>query len=175
MTQESVTQISTFKVSMRSALAFALPFFLSIPAVADAAPKEKTLYVQVRESKLRAQPQFWAPTVQELPYGTALTALSAAPSNKSWLQAKVGETQGFVHVSAVTSRKIVINPSAKRNSVQSASNDIVLAGKGFNKQVENNYGSSKGLDFAAVDELEKAKIDPAEEVVFIREGDLVDH
>jgi hypothetical protein len=140
--------------------------------IAFASPKQKLLYVQVRESKLRAEPQFWSSTVQDLSYGSSLVALGAAPGNKSWVRAKSGEHEGFVHMSAVTSRKIVLVASDKPGLVRAPSSDVMLAGKGFNQQVENHYGTSKGLDFSVVDEVEKLRVDPLEQATFIREGDL---
>lgn len=147
-----------------------------LPPLADlhAAPP-RPLYVQVRESTLRSEPQFWSPTVQILKYGDVLEPLGAVPGSKAWLKAKVGEREGYVHVSAVTSRKVVFNASTKSDMVRGASGDVVLAGKGFNKQVENHYGASKGLDFEVVNEVEKVKVDPLEQAAFIRDGGLIEH
>ncbi len=145
---------------------------LALVSLASAAPSQKNIYIQVRETRLRTQPEFWAPTVKVLSYGDFLTPLGAAQNNKSWLKAQLGGEQGYVHVSAVTSRKIVLASSRNTDAVRASSSEIVLAGKGFNKQVENHYKSSKGLDFAGVDEVEQLKIDPVEQVMFLQAGEL---
>lgn len=144
------------------------------PANLNAATKEGLLYVQVKESRLRSQPQFWATSVADLSYGTALVALSAAPSDKSWIKAKLGETEGFVHVSAITSRKVVLSTSADASKKQVDPSSVVMAGKGFNSQVENSYKSSKGLDFASVNEVEQYKVQSTEEETFLRDGKLLE-
>lgn len=143
-------------------------------AGANAAPS-RPVYVQVRESKLRLEPQFWSPTVRVLTYGDALESMGPVPGNKSWIKAKAGASEGYVHVSAVTSRRVVFNASTKADMVRGASGDVVLAGKGFNKQVETHYGTSKGLDFEVVNEVEKIKVDPVEQAAFIRDGGLIEH
>lgn len=144
---------------------------LNLSGTVQAAPKESLLYVQVRESKLRSKPQFWSPPVADLTYGSALVPVAAAPSDKSWIKTRLGNVEGFVHVSAVTRRKIVLSTSTAKLD-KTVDSSIVLAGKGFNSQIENNYKASKGLDFAPVNEVETYKVASAAEEVFIRDGKL---
>ena len=134
-----------------------------------AAPKEGLLYLQVQQSRLRSQPQFWSPPLADLNYGDS--ALGAAPKDKSWLKVKFGDKEGYVHVSSVTSRKVIVKGSAKVSANVDPSS-VVLAGKGFNKQVEGNYGASKGLNYKAVDLVEANKVESAEETAFLVSGGL---
>ena len=138
-----------------------------------APPTPKLLYVQVRRSTLRAEPKFWAPVVSELPYGSPLTPLQAASEDTSWIKAKFGEVEGFVHRNVVTSRKVVFSSSNKQQGAAADPSSVVLAGKGFNSQVEGSYASAKGIDFSAVDEVEGYKVDDALFLAFLRDGKLL--
>ena len=143
-----------------------------LPGVSQAAPKESLLYVQVKESKLRSEPQFWSSSVKNLTYGTALTVLGAAPTDKSWIKVKLGDAEGYVHIAAVTKRKVILSSSTKGVQTNVDPSSVVMAGKGFNKQVEGSYAAKKGLDFKSVDKAEQNKVDPAEEASFIKDGKL---
>lgn len=142
----------------------------NVKALADS--KSKNLYVQVKQSSLRSEPKFWGTVLSELSYGTELTPLGASSEDKNWIKVKLGEVEGYAHVTAVTSRKIALGPSTKKvnNNIDSVSSS--LAGKGFNKQVESSYASSKGLDFSVIDKIEAQKIQSAELYSFLKEGKL---
>lgn len=135
------------------------------------AASESVVYVQVKESRLRSEPQFWAPSVASISYGAKLSALGTAPGNSSWLKVKLDNSEGYVHASAVTKRKIVLSSTAASDKAVSGES-VVLAGKGFNRQVENSYATSKGLDFKVVDEVEQVKVDSAQGAAFVKEGKL---
>lgn len=138
----------------------------------EGAAPDPMLYIQVRSTKLRAKPEFWSQAIADLSYGSVLSPLGAAPTDKSWLKVKLDATEGYVHVSSVTKRRIVLKASAIGGDKNVDQSSIVLAGKGFNSQIENNYGSAKGLDYAAVNEVEKLNVDPGEEGLFVSEGKL---
>ena len=146
---------------------------MPLSSLAATGSQQGYIYVQVRESKLRSQPNFWSPAVGNLSYGDSLVPFGAAPSSNAWLKAKLGDTEGFVHVSAVTSRRIVIKTSAGQQQKVADTEDIVLAGKGFNNQVEGRYAASKGVSFASVDDVEKISAPSGEEArVFLQNGKL---
>jgi hypothetical protein len=146
---------------------------LLIPSIVFAAnPPESSLYINVRESKLRQDPQFWAPTVANLPYGTKLAALGAGSKDKQWLKVRLDSNEGYVHVSAVTKRRVVLGSASVGAGDKVDPNTVVMAGKGFNSQVEKSYASSKGLDFKSVDEVEQYKVDSSEGAAFVKSGKL---
>lgn len=145
---------------------------ITIPASLFAAT-ESLIYVQVKESKLRTEPQFWSQPVADLSYGTALVPVGNAPNDKAWIKAKLGSSEGYVHVSAITKRKVVLKSGASGGQKEASGSSVLLAGKGFNSEVENSYRTSKGLDFAAVEEVAQLKVEPLEEAAFIRDGKLL--
>lgn len=149
-----------------------LIFWCGLPLFAHAAPSK--VYVQVRESQLRAEPKFWASTVAQLPYGTALISEGKSAGNKSWLQVKLGEQSGYVHSSAVTSRRVIVSGSGGMVDPKADMSSVVVAGKGFNKQVESSYMNSKGMNFAVVDEVERYTVSGSELGSFIQDGKLND-
>lgn len=151
----------------------ALGYLLLTPLPLHSAQPEAALYLQVRSSKLRSKPEFWSAPLADLSYGATMTPLGAAPTDKSWLKVKYESQEGFVHVSSVTRRKVIFNANASAQAGKSVDqSSVVMAGKGFNKQIENKFGSAKGLDFAAVDEVEKTVVDPVVEAAFVHEGKL---
>lgn len=146
--------------------------FLVAPQILSAGTQESFLYIQVRESTLRAEPKYWGQTLAKLPYGAKLISLGAVPADRSWLKVKLESTEGYVHLSAVTKRRIVLSSSAAPGASQVDASSVVLAGKGFNRQVEGAYASSKGLDFSSVDEVEKYRVETAAGAAFIKDGKL---
>ena len=139
-----------------------------------ASAADASLYVQVKNSKLRSQPQMWAASVSDLVYGEKLIPLTGdSASTEGWVKVKTSNGKsGFVHVSAITQKEIVLasRQGVSRNAVDSS--DIVLAGKGFNHQVEDEYARSHDLDYSAVNQAEKNRVDSGEVASFLKNGKL---
>ena len=148
---------------------YLLLFTLLLPLVAQS--QLNAVFVEVSSAKLRQQPKHWAPGSVELPYGTALSELSR---EAGWLRVRTGAGQeGFVHESAITSRKIVLSAAGAGANVRPDDSDVVLAGKGFSKELEGGLaGSRKDLNFTQVDALQKNHISDGELFKFIKLGKL---
>ena len=152
------------------------------PLLADSArgaPQGKeTVFVQVQSTSLRATPQHWARSVAEMRYGDRLTLLDSVSKETTagvpgWLKVQKSGAQGFVHISAVTSRTVVIQGKAGGTGSNLSSGDIVLAGKGFNADVERSYaGKKSGANFSEVDRMEARKVSNGEVASFINAGRL---
>ena len=127
-------------------------------------------YVQVKQTAVRTAPLYWAARVAQLSYGDRLNKVS---EDDGWLKVKTGGgSQGFVHSSAVTTRRIVFAANAAGQNFSSS--DVVLAGKGFNSDVENRYANSKsGVDYRAVDTVESLKVPDSAVAEFVTQGKLV--
>lgn len=128
------------------------------------------LTIKIKDSKLRSAPKLWAPSVSNLKFGDVLTPLGA---ENGWYKVKMkGGTQGFVHPTAVTDRKVVLS-SSKAASAKVDASEVVLAGKGFNKEIEKDFAvANPGSNFKQVDAVGAVKIPDAELVRFMREGKL---
>ena len=127
------------------------------------------MYVQVKSSQLRSEPKYWASSVGSVSYGTKLNVLK---EENGWMKVTTsGGTQGYIHQSAVTPRKVVLSSSSKVRS--SDSSEIVLAGKGFNREVERQYAAdNSSLDFRAVNAMESLKVSDSEVRQFMSSGKL---
>ena len=91
----------------------------------------------------------------------------------AWL--KVGlpglKTEGWMHASALTSKKIVLQAGEQAVGQGASSDELALAGKGFNQQVENTFrAQNPNLDFSWIDRMEKIVVSQSEMETFLREG-----
>ncbi|MBF0551078.1 MAG: SH3 domain-containing protein [Deltaproteobacteria bacterium] len=132
----------------------------------------KIMSVQVKEGHLRVSPSFLGKIVATLPYGSQV---DVQEETGSWakVSAVSGGSTGWMSVSALSSKRIVLNPGAADVEQAASSRELALAGKGFNAQVEGDFKAThKNADYAAVDKMERINISPAEVDSFVTEGRL---
>jgi uncharacterized protein YgiM (DUF1202 family) len=131
----------------------------------------ETLTVKVQSTGLRSSPKFYAPTVQSLHAGDKLEKIS---TQDGWIQVKTsGGAVGWVHSSAVAVPKFNLMASDQGLKTQASADEIALAGKGFNKQVEENYRAKHGeLSFVWVDKMLQIKIPASKVEEFLKAGRL---
>ena len=127
--------------------------------------------VQVRESHLRNNPSFLGKIVATVHYGDRL---SVVEEKSPWVKASINGKQGWLHDSALTTKIIELNPNAKSVSRAADSDEIALAGKGFNKQVEDKFRQTNThANFAMVDKMEtEMSISQKEIEAFLKQGNL---
>jgi hypothetical protein len=78
-----------------------------------------------------------------------------------------------MHVSALTKRKVVLQPGKADVEEAATSDELALAGKGFNKQVEEQFSSDNpDADYAWIDWMEQIVVSPEEIRRFQEEGGL---
>ena len=153
--------------SIASRAIFAL-VLIELLATSPSAFADNSVFVQVRTTKLRNAALHWAPAAETLMLGDKLTVLE---SKDGWFKVKSarGKT-GYVHESTLTVRRTELRSGSSANTVDSS--EAVLAGKGFNKQVEQQFAASNHLSFAQVDAVERLRVDDAEVLAFINGGGL---
>jgi hypothetical protein len=138
-----------------------ISFFLPASVFAANTP----LYVKVREAKVRTEPKQWAPSVASLKYGDRVSVVS---EDGAWLKL----SNGYLHSTAVSERRVVLEASKSVNK-GGDDKDVILAGKGFNKEVENSYAAkNRSLNYSEVDRMEKLKVSDRELASFVGEGKL---
>jgi hypothetical protein len=126
------------------------------------------LRVQVRNTAVRSQPKVWSNALGFVNYGDSVELLG---SEQGWMKVQFKGKQGFVHATALTKRNIVL--SGKTAPKTASRDDVVLAGKGFNREVEKQMASSNAtLNFNAVNEIEKMRVSSVELAAFIKGGKL---
>ena len=136
---------------------------LSAATVAFAA--SSAMSVQVRETHVREKPTFLGKIVAALSYGDQVEILE---EKGAWRRTE----QGWLHQSALSSKKIVLKAGAADVEGSASSSEVALAGKGFNKQVEDEYRQRKGLDYTWVDRMETYTVTSGRTMKFLQEGDI---
>ena len=78
-----------------------------------------------------------------------------------------------MHSSALSQKKIVLKPGAADLEQAASSDEITLAGKGFNQQVENDFKTKNPqVDFMWINRMEKITVTQKQIQTFIKEGQL---
>jgi len=144
---------------------------LIFPEIAlGATEAPKAMYVKLKESKVRAEPSHLSSVVSTVRYGEAVQPLDAEPS-KGWFKVKALKGSGYLHLSAVTPKKVVISGAKVNQNADRA--DLVMAGKGFSLKVEKKYAAQNStLNFSAVNQMEKLIIADKDLKSFAKEGQL---
>jgi hypothetical protein len=127
--------------------------------------------VQVKSGQLRATPSFLGPLVAPLNYGDRLQVIE---QQGDWSKATTpaGQT-GWVHRSALTKKKIVMKAGDQDAQTAASGDELALAGKGFNSDVEADFkAKNRQIDFTWVDKMEKIKVTPESMQQFLKDGGI---
>jgi hypothetical protein len=140
-------------------------FLASFAVLASAAP----MSVQVKSAFIKEKPSFVSKTLSTLSYGDKVEVIGA---NGDWKNVSKGSAKGWLHTSSLSEKEIVL-ANSKGTSSGASKSEVMMAGKGFNKEVENAYkGSNANLDYADVDKIEKTKPSAASVTSFAKDGKL---
>jgi hypothetical protein len=133
----------------------------------------ESVTISVRETQLRSDRDFLS-RGSKLSYGDMLSVLS---KDESWLKVRTLQgKEGFVHRSAITDRVIKINAGRKTglSDNYSSKDEVVLASKGFDKDVEKQFAqNNRSLNFSAVNQMEQLSVSGNEVSSFIKSGMLL--
>ncbi len=126
--------------------------------------------VQVKEGPLRASASFLGAVVGSVSYGDRV---DAGTERNGWTQVKTAAgASGWIHSSALTKKRIVLKGAGEDISQGASTEEIALAGKGFNEQVEREYKSTHNVNFGPVDRMEARSVSEAQVRKFAAEGGL---
>ena len=90
-----------------------------------------------------------------------------------WLQVSAKGVSGCIHKSAVEDRNFATSGRGASTGGTS-SEEVALAGKGFNPQVEAGYRkSNKNLNYNAVDEIGRIQVSEKSLESFVLQGGLI--
>ncbi len=131
----------------------------------------QTLSVQVRAGQLRAKPAFLAKVITLLPYGDSVRLDIEEGDWRKVTSLKTG-ISGWMHISALTDAEIVQTPTNHDVQMASQSSGIILAGSGFNKQVEEKYQERSKRDYSTVNAMEEDSVSTEDIQGFIKSGKL---
>jgi len=124
-----------------------------------------TITVLVQQTAVRKRPQFFAPAVATAKLGESF---DADGPDGGWYKTRAG----YIHESAVSAKKVHLSAGSTVGGSATA-DEVTLAGKGFNSQVESSYKKGTSANFAAVDAMEKRSVPESAVIAFLRSGGLL--
>ena len=129
----------------------------------------QVMSVQVRNGQLRATPSFMGSLVGSVAYGARVEILQ---QQGEWMKVKDAQSHmGWMHQSALTKQRIAMSAGSGTAQTGASGEELALAGKGFNSDVEAEFKSkNRNIDFTWVDKMEKMKVTPQESSAFLKEG-----
>ena len=130
-----------------------------------------TMSVQVKDAPVRATPSFVGKVVSTLAYGDQV---EVQQTQGAWSKVARAGVSGWMHTSALSSRKIVLAAGQEQAKVAASGDELALAGKGFNSDVEAQFKAGhKDIDFTWINRMEKIKIPSSEMQGFLEDGDVM--
>ena len=138
-----------------------------LPCLAAAA---ETLQVTTRENAVRSDCRFFAPVKLKVSLGDRLTVKGR---KGDWYLVSIKGVNGCIHKSAVEKRTFA-SSGRGASAGGTAADEVSLAGKGFNPQVEAGYRkSNKNLNYPAVDEIIRIQVSETALESFVLQGGLI--
>ena len=129
----------------------------------------KQMSVTVKETQVRATPSYLGKILAVLAYGDRVDVLT---EQGGWARVRLPSGEGWVHLSALTSKQIVLQSGSESVGTGASSGEVALAGKGFNQEVEDKYKQDNNLDYTWVDRMAGYTVTPEEVLAFLEQGDL---
>lgn len=147
---------------------------LAVAILVAAVAAANVLVVKVQTAGLRRNPRFFDPVVLALKAGDPLEKIEEV---SGWIKVKTAAgAAGWIHSSAVEIPKVQLTAQPGTLKTQATANEIALAGKGFNRQVEDSYRARHGeVNFAWVDRMLEIKVGLPQLEDFLKRGRLGDY
>jgi len=138
-------------------------------AVLPASAGAGTMSVQVKNGELRETPTFLGKVVSQVSYGDQV---QVNQEQGAWVNVTAsGGKTGWIHNSALTQKHIEMNAGNQNVQTAASGDELALASKGFNSDVEAEFKSkNKNIDFTWVDHMIKWKVTPPEMMEFLKDG-----
>jgi hypothetical protein len=127
------------------------------------------MYVTARSVELKSSTAFFADILGTLSYGDQVTILK---EYGKWVEVRSVESpilSGWIVSSVLTAKRILTSPG---NATTASADELALAGKGFNEEVENAYRQNGTLNYDAIDDMETEQIPGKDLFNFLLEGHL---
>ncbi len=147
-------------------------FLICLTGFAAFAVGQSMMSVQVKKGQIRLTPSFLGRIVALLSYGDRVYVLE---QKGSWTKVGLskGISDGWIHSSALTRKKIILKAGAQDVQTAASSDELALAGKGFNQQVESEFrAKNPNLDFTWVDRMEKFVVSEKQMKKFLKKGEV---
>ena len=126
--------------------------------------------VQVRDGKVRATPSQLGRVVAVTEYGAVV---QAGDLQNGWYPVTTADGKtGWLHESALSKKRISMRAGATDAATGASSDEVALAGKGFNEQVEAKFKKDGKLDYTWVDRMATLDADAGRIEQFRTQGHL---
>jgi uncharacterized protein YgiM (DUF1202 family) len=160
------------EVPMRKTSRFKL-LLIGVAVVCVAMLLAQTLVIKVQSTHVRKEPKFYSSSIATLRAGESVSQIS---TQGGWVKVRTSQgVEGWIHSQAVATGKLAVAAMDKSVKMSATADEVALAGKGFNRQVEDAYKSrNTGISFSEVDRMIKIKVTPAELRRFLMEGKLAE-
>ena len=124
--------------------------------------------VKIRDQHLFPRPVHYAQPIAEVAFGTEVNVVD---SQGAWYKVQIpGGVQGWLHSTSLTGAVLSRGTAGGEQDPDM----IMLAGRGFNADVEASYAQGKDLRFDLVDRMEEIRTSPEDVGAFLAEGGLID-
>ena len=137
---------------------------------AAGAQAQSAMSVQVKQGAVRSTPSYTGQVLGTLNYGQQV---QVTEKRSPWLMVSGGGLSGWMHDSALSKKKIVLTGGETTAQTGASSEELALASKGFNSDVEAQFkAQNHEINFAAVDRMEHRKVSSAEKSQFKKDGGI---
>ena len=128
------------------------------------------LNVQIKKAEIRTSPSFLSGIVRSAGYGARVAVLQ---ERGNWAEVAYSGVVGWLHTSALTVKKIMMSAGEQPDNVAADDDEIALAGKGFNKEVEEQFKKrNANLSYEYVDYTERYTMSGSQIRSFLAGGKL---
>ncbi len=145
--------------------------FLLLGAFLAFAQAKTQMTVTVKETQIRSTPSYLGKILGKLAYGARVEVL-AKQSGWAKITLPSGKGEGWVNLSALKEYKGELKAGGASVAQSASSGELSAAGKGFTKEIEEQYQKDKNLDYGPVDTMEKYAVTPEQVAAFLKTGGL---
>jgi len=139
-------------------------------AISASAALAASMSVQVRNGKVRATPSQLGKVVATVDYGAVV---QTGALQRGWYPVTTADGKtGWLHTSALSAKPIAMRAGTSDAATGVSSDEVALAGKGFNEQVETKLKADGTLDYTWVDRMTAFVVDAETIKKFRADGHL---
>ena len=129
----------------------------------------ETVTVITRENTVREECRFLAPAKAKVQFGDQLEVTA---KEGDWFRVKFRNAKGCIHKNAVREKTAALTDVSGKG-YRATSDEVALAGKGFNPEVERAYREKHPeLNYTAVESIEAYRVSDESLKAFITAGGL---
>jgi uncharacterized protein YgiM (DUF1202 family) len=126
--------------------------------------------VRLRTTQVRATPSHLGAAVATVTYGTVVEAGS---KKNGWYPVTTADGKtGWLHEGALTKKTVAMRAGVDDTATGASQDEVALAGKGFNEQVEAEVRKKGKLDYTWVDRMAAFNMTSEQLMKFRLEGHL---